>query len=438
MAKKKGNDTALVVGGQIERSARSPFMTASVMNIAISTDVNDREIYSIPGSKNKAGEQLFGLARKALDDIKDAAGILIMESRPAPGVPYDPLCLTWQVKGRRDHMDGFVQEETATYTLDLRLPAKFDPDEIPQGGGGRYSELFAGYYDKALEDLRKANKKPWKSGSAGALQKLQLEREAGEEWFIDQKTVAHRMAVREVMRRRPHCTRLAETGAIHALIRNMLGVQHAYTIPQLKRGIKLVRAQQNREALDLLPEEIKVRLLTAQAIDAFGINPETMAALMPQLPSGEVEAEEVEDIVDGEVIDADPAIVATEPAPDELPVDENVVDDEPAKEDNEGMSRAAKPSNGEDEAMDEIAIALAKATNDDWRPGGVIQNRVQVVMKAKEMDASEYEFPMTIGQIRDALIATEAVEAQSDTEEKGGSGPDVDQPEEAQPEPDTL
>jgi hypothetical protein len=100
----------------------------------------------------------------------------------------------------------------------------------------------------------------------------------------------------------------------------------------------------------------------------------------------------------------------------------------------------AKPSNGEDEAMDEISVALAKATNDEWAPGGIIQNRVQVVMKARGMDTGEYEFPMTIGQIKDALVAAETNEAGPDTAKEEEDEPDAsaDQPKESRPEPDIL
>jgi recombinational DNA repair protein RecT len=99
----------------------------------------------------------------------------------------------------------------------------------------------------------------------------------------------------------------------------------------------------------------------------------------------------------------------------------------------------AKPSNGEDEAMDEISVALAKATNDEWAPGGIIQNRVQVVMKARGMDTGEHEFPMTVGQIREALVEVGPSEKQAEIEpDPADEKEDEPGTEETQPTPDTL
>lgn len=394
---KEEQKAALTVGGQIQRSARTPFMVASEVVLHIPTDPNDRHVYPIAGGKTQGGAQLFGLARAALDDIKDAAGILILESGPVPGSKIEPDCVSWQVKGRRDQIDGFEQIELASYTLDLRLPRSFDPDlEFQHDGGGRYHEFYAGYYEKIIDNARKAKKLPWQGGDAKFKQQAAIEKEMGEEWVGEQRMAAHSQAVRAVMRMRPHITRRAETGAIHALVRNMLGVKHAYTIAELKQGIRLIRAQQNREALKMLPEDIRIKLLTAEAAAALGLDMNEVAKLMLPAPvsepdlavledlepedEGAVPEDESDEVIEGEVVS-----VGTEEPP--LPVEE-----------------AIRESSDEDvDALKgEIAAALAEL-DDDAVPGGKIQNRVQRVMRATGVETERGQFPMNAGAITTLL-----------------------------------
>jgi hypothetical protein len=396
---KEGNPGGAIttVGGQIQRTARSPFMMASEVVLHIPTDLEKRYIYAIPGSKTPKGDQLFGLHRAALDDIKEAAGIVILESRVAPGTKLEADCVTWQVKGRRDHVDGFVQEETATYTLDLRRPRQFDPESLAQeGAGGRYYELYEGYYAKALDDLRKQKNLPWKGGAEGVKQQLLLEREEGDEWVHEQRLIAHRRALRELSRMSPHITRRAETGAIHALIRNLLGVQHAYTMSQLQAGIKVIRAQQNREALESLPEEFRVKLLAAEAAQALGITPEYLETLMlPSPDRGPPPPPDVseEPYVEFDTPEGEPIILSAEE-------EGNVIDGTVIEEEEE---RVAVDTSELASMLDKLSVRLAELGDDAQVTEGKDRFAVQQVYEALGLKAPNWSNGLTVKEVSEAI-----------------------------------
>jgi hypothetical protein len=357
-------------------------MTLSEVTVEIPLNPDDRYIYKQSGAKSPSGEQLWGLSRPALDDIKEAAGIQIVDSRPTPGFPHEKNIISWQVTGRREHPDGFVQEEPATYVLDLTAPRFFDPDSEYNESSGRYSELYTGFYEDALEKLRdKKNIKWTPKPAARAAIHLKLEEEAGPEWVREQRMMAHRSAISQVSKWRSHISSRAETGAIHRLIRNMLGVKHSYTLTELKQGITLHRTQFNREKLNELPKELRIRLLTAEAGQAMGIDPGYLAALMPPEEDAAHEPEPVEDSPVSDYVE-----------PEEPPDRENgdIIDGEYDVKDTEPET----PSNGNGRDIGEVQAELKKALvsmgKEDTITDGKQRFMVQKVFEARGAGAPDW------------------------------------------------
>ncbi len=405
MPKKKDElaQDALTVGGTIEKSARSPFMVASKVTINIPTDPNDRHVYLMRGAKTENKKQLWGLSRPALDQIKDACGILIIESHQAPGVPVESNCITWQVKGQRDQIDGFRQIEVATYMLDLRVPRLFDPEAEDQvGGGGRYSELYAGYLDSLYDAAGKTLKFQWAFGAARVKRDVNIEtamEEKEEGWVVMQRRIAHVQAVREVRRRRPHIVRLAETGAIHALIRNMLGVKHAYTKEELEVGIVVLRAQANVDALDKLPEEMRTKLLMAQAMQAYGVDASYASVLLGSGDEQQAEPE-VTDATEpiGEFFEGEEVDLAGVIDPDEDVIEGEVVKEEETSE----SEKAPAPKKDKDQRREDCLsiVEAVEGQADDFAPAENVQQALRREMTAREIGITGRQFPMKTGSIR--------------------------------------
>lgn len=309
----------------------SPIHSAVEVKIQLSPDPEDGDVYQTGNRANlpsdwprRAGftqEQMqrwakhydgatmvtvVALTNNALFKIFNAIDAEIVDNSRADlrNVPH--YC-EWNFSLRYTKPDGSQGMLVGDYALDLRLPENVD------GGGARYSDLFESNRDKLIADQAKANG-------------IKYNRSTHKRWddfleicwvgFSDEErekieAAAAYRARRAVIKMRPHLISRCQTGARNRALRS-IGVKSSYFPHELEAPLVVRRVKFDWDkAASMLGKDETKALMLALVEKQMAIPAREVLSLLA--PAKEPEKEE--DVIEGEITEAEPEPQDEEPEP---------------------------------------------------------------------------------------------------------------------------
>jgi hypothetical protein len=305
-----------LLGPQARVVSASPIHTAVEVEIHISPDPEDRQVYKtdnrplpsdwavradLDDEQTAKWKRIYGsnkwvetvaLSNDGLLDVFNAVDARVRVNQRVDD-RSDPFYAEWSVVYEYTRSDGATAELVGDYGLDLRLPE--DNSGI---GGARYAELVESNRSRILADYGKDKKVSRKKGERWDAYLDRVADEMDESQRAHMQGMAEDQARRAVVGMRPYLIQRAQTGARNRAVR-ALGIKSWYYKHELERPLIVRRMQMDWEALPkVLGEDVAQNVLLGLIEQQFGMSAERLKELSgqaPALPQPEVIDAEVEE-----------------------------------------------------------------------------------------------------------------------------------------------
>lgn len=299
---------------QMQVLTASPFHSVTRVEVYVSPDPNDREIYKI-GSVRVDGNWVdtYALAKIALDRLMVAAGI--EETNSTSRLTQDNVWYSrWE--GRYTQPDGKTVPLSGEKEIDLRV------------GGTRWQERKVSELDSLLKEEGVALGRFAKTGKGyvvdGSWVKqehlIQLQASLSAERLEMLDRMAGMRATRFVVQQAQFGLERAQTGARLRAVRTIMQLGQ-YTLKDLKTPFVVIRSRYDIDKMqEQLGPELLKEMLLAQAAKMLGLSDAVVSGLLsapqkPKQPDGESARE-----------------AAGEMAYDELEASEDISDTSPGRD----------------------------------------------------------------------------------------------------------
>lgn len=247
----------------------SPFHSVSYVDVVISANPDDREVYRQGSVKTNSGyENTFSLSYVALSKLMNAAGIEEVANRRVDDRSHPHFC-SWQFSAKWTQPDSTVLAYSGDYELDLR-------DWIDIGSGQR---VMAARFEKVVADERQSIIEKKFPADIGQL-KYDAKTAKCDSLFVglseddkrDVTDLAEAKAIRGIVQRRQFIVQLAQTGAMERTIRKMLNLKSQYTASELKKPFRVPRSRFDWDRVDtVLGQGLSLEMRQAQAMKLLGL-----------------------------------------------------------------------------------------------------------------------------------------------------------------------
>lgn len=305
---------------QMELLSASPFHSIARVEVSISPNPNDREIYKV-GATLIAGNwiDLYSLSKIALDRLMIAAGIEETDSTSRQ-VESNVWYSKWA--GRYTQPDGKTVPLSGEKEIDLRI------------GGTRWAERKASELDSLLKNegvkagvFRKAGysyKTTDKAAETVSTEHLvAFQVSLSSERVAELEKIAEIKATRFVVQQAQFGLERAQTGARLRAVRTIMQLGQ-YTLEDLKTPFVVIRSRYDIEKMqERIGPELLKDMLVAQAAQTLGL-PDTVIAGLISAPSAQRREEangytgdtaEPDDVLDIDASIEEPNVGSEEDAP---------------------------------------------------------------------------------------------------------------------------
>ena len=253
----------------------SPFHSVSEVEVLISANPDDREVYPQGSIRTGNGyDKTFSLSYVALSKLMNAAGIRESANQRIDDRKHPHIC-HWQFSAVWTQPDSTELRYSGDYELDLR-------DFIDVGEGRR---VMAARFEKAFQDERQsvvAKRFTQETGSlkydALTAKCDQLYAKLDDDGKREVDELAEAKALRYVVQMRQFIVQRAQTGAMERVIRKMLNLKSQYTAAELKLPFRVPRSRFDWDRLDkVLGTQESMQLRKAQAMQLLGLTANDVA-----------------------------------------------------------------------------------------------------------------------------------------------------------------
>lgn len=253
----------------------SPFHSVSEVEVLISANPDDREVYPQGSIRTGNGyDKTFSLSYVALSKLMNAAGIRESANQRIDDRKHPHIC-HWQFSAVWTQPDSTELRYSGDYELDLR-------DFIDVGEGRR---VMAARFEKAFQDERQSVIKGKFSKDVESLKYDaltakcdQLYAKLDDDGKREVDELAEAKALRYVVQMRQFIVQRAQTGAMERVIRKMLNLKSQYTAAELKLPFRVPRSRFDWDRLDkVLGTQESMQLRKAQAMQLLGLTANDLA-----------------------------------------------------------------------------------------------------------------------------------------------------------------